>query len=163
MLRLPWAAMGYACDMSWWQRYYDQLGAFGGLKLSVDKAACRRFPDIQSVGLNKGNDRLELSKFGTVGWAGNSGFHCLNLSVQFMPAKIILVGFDMTLAHGVHWHGKHPTGMNNPTDGNVARWRRCVDAAADTIAALGVTVINASQISALQNYKKMGLEEAMTC
>lgn len=101
-------------------------------------------------------------KFGTVGWAGNSGFHCLNLAVQFLAAKIILVGFDMTVAHGLHWHGKH-VGLNNPTDRNVARWRRCVDAAAEVIDALGIKVVNASQISALQNYPKMSLEEALAC
>jgi hypothetical protein len=100
-------------------------------------------------------------KFGTVGWAGNSGFHCLNLAVQMMPVKIILVGFDMTLAHGLHWHGRHPSGLNNPSDRNVDRWRRCVDAAAEVIAALGIKVINVSPISALQNYPKMSLQEAM--
>lgn len=159
MIRLPWADIGYACDMAWWQRYHGQ--AQQRLKLTVDKAACRRFPDLIPIGLNKGSDKLELMKPGTVGWAGNSGFHCLNLAVQFQAAKIILVGFDMTIAHGVHWHGKHPSGMNNPTERNAERWRRCIDAAADLIAAMGIAVINASPISALVNYPKMGLLEAL--
>lgn len=163
MLRLPWADIGYACDLSWWARYHDQLADFGGLKLTVDKAACRRFSDLHPVGLNKNSDRLEVMRFGTVGWAGNSGFHCLNLAVQFLAAKIILVGYDMTLSHGVHWHGRHPDGMNNPSDGNVERWRRCVDSASELIAALGIRVVNASPISALQNYPKMSLEEALAC
>lgn len=161
MLRLPWADIGYACDLAWWAQYHHHLDGFGGLKLSVDKAAVKRFPDIHQVGLNKHDDRLELLKIGTVGWAGNSGFHCLNMAVQMHPAKIVMAGFDMTLAYGVHFHGRHPNGMNNPTERNVARWRRCVDAAAETIAALGITVINASPISALVNYPKMSLLEAM--
>lgn len=163
MIRFPWADVGYACDMAWWQRYIGQTDDFAGLKLSVDKSAIKKFPEIQQVGLNKGDDRLELMKLGTVGWAGNSGFHCLNLAVQFGASKIILVGYDMTITHGLHWHGKHPSGMNNPTERNVARWRRCVDAAAEVIEAMGIKVINASPISALQNYPKMTLMEALEC
>lgn len=134
-----------------------------GLRLSVDKAACRNPWSVHQVGLNKNDDRLELVKFGTVGWGGNSGFHALNLAVQFLSGsgKIILVGYDMTIANGLHWHGAHPKGMNNPQAGNVERWRRCIDHAAETIAALGITVINTSPDSALCNYPKMGLLEAM--
>lgn len=122
----------------------------------------RRPWGIQKLGINKNDDRLELMKLGTVGWAGNSGFHCLNLAVQFMAAKIIMVGYDMTIAHGVHWHGRHE-GLNNPTERNVLRWRRCIDDAAEIIAALGIRCINASQISALENYPKLSLEEALAC
>lgn len=134
---------------------------FSGLKLSVDKTAAAKPWGIKAVGVNKQDDRLELLKTGTVGWSGNSGFHCLNLAVQMQPEKIVLVGFDMRLDHGLHWHGRHAAGLNNPTDRNVDRWRRCMDAAAETIAAMGITVINASPISALVNYPKMSLLEAL--
>jgi hypothetical protein len=133
------------------------------LKLSVDSAACSRGWGVRKVGLNKHDDRLELLKIGTVGWGGNSGFHALNLAVQLRGAKIILVGYDMTLDHGIHWHGRHGGGLNNPTKRNVERWRRCIDAAAPIIAALGISVANASPISALQNYRKMSFEEALAC
>jgi len=156
----PWADWLYACDFAWWDKYRG-APEFEGLKLSVDRKCQERPWGIQRVGINKNDDRLELLKFGTVGWAGNSGFHSLNLAVQLMPAKIVLVGFDMTVAHGVHWHGKHGLGLNNPTERNTIRWRRCVDVAAETIAALGIKVINTSAISALQNYPKMSLTEAM--
>jgi hypothetical protein len=79
-----------------------------------------------------------------------------------MASKIILVGYDMTIAHGVHWHGRHE-GLNNPTERNVDRWRRCIDATAEVIAALGIQCINVSPISALHNYPKMSLEEALAC
>jgi len=156
---VPWADLAYACDLTWWQRYHRQTQQ--ALKLTVDKVAARTFTDIDLVGLNKNDDRIELLKPGTVGWGGNSGFHSLNLAVQFMARKIILVGYDMTLAHGVHWHGAHPKGMNNPNEGNVVRWRRNIDAAAEVIAALGIRVINASPISALSQYPKMSLTEAL--
>lgn len=135
---------------------------FSGLKLSVDTTAHRQPWSVRKVGINQNDDRLELLKLGTVGWGGNSGFHCLNLAVQFGAAKIILVGFDMTIAHGLHWHGRHE-GLNNPSERNVLRWRRCIDGAAEVIAALGIRVINCSPVSELRNYPKMSLGEALAC
>ncbi|EKF39909.1 hypothetical protein NA8A_23494 [Nitratireductor indicus C115] len=158
---VPWADILYACDFAWWERYRG-VPEFEGLKLSVDASACRRPWGIQKVGLNKHDDGLELMKLGTVGWAGNSGFHCLNLAVQMWPAKIILVGFDMRVDLGLHWHGPHK-GLNNPSQRNVERWRRCMDAVAGAIREFGIEVINASPTSALKNYPKMGLMEAMEC
>lgn len=134
--------------------------SFSGLKLSADRQVCQRPWGIRHVEVNRRSDCLELFKIGTVGWAGNSGFQALNVAVQFMCRRIILVGFDMTLAAGVHWHGAHPKGMNNPSDGNVRRWRDCLDAAADQLDAAGIDVINASATSALQRYPKMTLMEA---
>lgn len=158
MLLLPWADIGYACDFNWWARYHQETE--NPLKLTVDKKAATRWADVHLVSLIR-KDQLELVAIGTVGWGGNSGFHALNLAVQMRPSKIILVGYDMTLAHGVHWHGKHPSGMNNPIEGNVARWRRCIDEAAEVIEALGIQAINASPISALERYPKMSLLEAL--
>jgi hypothetical protein len=132
------------------------------LKLSVDAAAVRRPWGVQPVGINKQDDRLETGKIGTVGWAGNSGFHALNLAVQMRPSKIILVGYDMRVDHGLHWHGAHQ-GLNNPSQRNVERWRRCMDAAAPVIRTIGIPVLNCSPISALTAYPKMTLEEALAC
>lgn len=159
---VPDADILYACDFSWWEANGGAMN-FQGLKLSVDKLCLRRPWNIKQVFLNKADDRLELIKFGTVGWGGNSGFHCLNLAVQFIPKKIVLIGLDMTLAHGIHWHGPHKKGLNNPKQGSVDRWRRVTDAAAPLIARLGIPVINASSISALQNYRKMSILEAIQC
>lgn len=106
-------------------------------------------------------DRIMTAEFGVIGWGGNGGFQAINLAVQFGVRKIILVGFDMRVDKGVHWHGKHGYGMNNPTTGNVARWRVVADKAAPALAALGVEVVNVSPVSALTAYPKMTLEEAL--
>lgn len=125
--------------------------------------AARAFPDIRLVRCDRRSEKLIVDRPGTVGWGGNSGFHALNLAVQFGARKIILVGFDMHLQAGHHWHGKHPQGLNNPTDRNVGRWRRTFDAAAPQLETLGAAVVNTSPISALSNYPKMSLEDALEC
>lgn len=156
----PWADVLYACDIDWWRKY-GGVPDFHGLKIGLDAHKHEPKWDVRTVCCVKGDDRLRLSQFGVVGWGGNSGFHAINLAVQFGVRRIILVGYDMTLANGLHWHGKHVHGLNNPTQGNVNRWRICVDAAADTLRDVGVEVVNASPISALRNYPKMTLEEAL--
>ncbi len=138
------------------------MTAFAGLKITADLAAARRW-GLRHVTLTTHDDRLRTDKPGVIGWGGNSGFHAMNLAVQFGVRALILVGYDMRLDRGLHWHGRHPRGLNNPTEGTVARWRRVVDDAAPRLAELGVTVINASPISALGAYPKMSLEEALAC
>jgi hypothetical protein len=57
------------------------------------------------------------------------------------------VGFDMRLDLGQHWHGKHPKGLNNPTDLLIMHWRKALNDAAATFAALGIEVVNVSAVS----------------
>lgn len=73
----------------------------------------------------------------------------------------MLVGYDMRVDLGVHWHGKHEGGLNNPADVNVRRWRKVLDAQAPMLKEMGVSVVNASPVSALEAYPKMTLEAAL--
>lgn len=157
----PWADVLYACDLAWWD-YAKGCPAFKGLKLTVDRRAAEMYPDVHLVGCRKPDDRFVVEPVGTVGWGGNSGFHALNLAVQFGAKRIVLVGYDMTIKAGCHWHGRHPGAMHNPTAGIAERWRRAVDAAAAVIEQLGVEVINASPVSALRSYPKMDFKAALS-
>lgn len=98
-----------------------------------------------------------------MGDGGNSGFQALNLAIQFRATRVVLVGFDMNLDRGVHWFGRHPQGLNNPTAENCLQWRLRLDGVAESIKALGVKVLNCSPVSALENYPKMSLAEALEC
>lgn len=104
---------------------------------------------------------LVFEPAGRIGWGGNGGFHALNIVCQFGAKKIILVGYDMTLREGSHWHGKHGDGLNNPRQGNVDRWRATLDAQAPTLAKRGIEVVIGSPGSALTAYRKLDLLEAL--
>lgn len=69
----------------------------------------------------------------------------------------------MRIDRGLHWHGKHGKGLNNPMEKNVERWRRAIDGVAPILAALGIKAANCSAVSALAAYPKMSLEEALQC
>lgn len=157
----PWADILYACDIAWWTAHKG-CPEFAGLKVSID-IGTSAFPlwNVRRLVCTRRDDRMEFDNLGTVGWGGNSGFNAYNLAVQLAPSKIILVGYDMQLRDGLHWHGAHGLGLYNPKAGNVERWRRCVDTPAKMVADRGIKVINCSPTSALRNYPKMSFAGAL--
>lgn len=179
--RIPWKAPGgvktigvnqsfellrkpdvvYGCDFRWWLKV-SGLPGFGGLKISQDVECQNKGWTIRRVIADKKSDALEMTRPGFIGWAGNSGFQALNLAAQFGASTIILVGFDMHLTNGDHWHPPHGAGHARPKPNDVDRHRRATDAAADVLNAHGIRVFNASPYSALQNYPKLELRAALT-
>lgn len=157
----PWADVLYACDGKWWMINKEAAKKFDGLKISQDRVALRHCPNVKLITCTRKNSTIMMDKLGVTGWGGNGGFQSLNLAAQFGAKKIILVGYDMRLDKGTHWHGKHSVGLNNPSQKNIDGWRKAIDGAAKSLAALGILVINASLVSALNNYPKMTLEEAL--
>lgn len=157
----PWADALYACDAAWW-RHNEGCPEFRGLKMCIDRAAARGNEwGVRILDCFKKSDLLYPDRGSPIGWGGNSGFGALNIAVQAGAKKICLVGVDMTVSYGEHWHGRHPAGLHNPNPYNVFRWRRAFEGAVRVLEQAGVTVINCSPISALQKYPKMTLQEAL--
>lgn len=156
---VPWADVLYACDARWWEAYKG-VPEFKGLRVSQDTKVLLMKRDIKIVRSQRGRDRLITNQPGIIGWGGNSGFHCLNLAVVWGARRIILIGYDMRLDLGTHWHGLHQS-MNNPTPGNVLRWCRAVDGVAEALKKMKIEVLNTSDVSSLKNYPKVSLEEAI--
>lgn len=155
----PWADVLYACDVSWWDLNHG-CPEFQGLKLSKDQSAQNRWR-VGLVDSGFGDDRINLEPTAKVGWGGNSGFGAMNLAAKFGAKKIVLVGFDMTTAYGIHWHGRHPEGMHNPTESTTMRWRRSFPEAAQYLADNGIEVLNCSPVSTLTCFPKMPFQQAM--
>lgn len=156
----PWADMVYGCDASWWL-HENGLSDFKGLKIAGEARATQSYQDIRTVKVIAHIDTLVWDQPGCIGSGGNSGFQSINLAVLFGARKLILVGYDMQIDGGLHWHGKHPAGLNNPTAKNVPRWRRAIDGVQPELERLGVTVWNCSPVSALQAFPKTGFAEAI--
>lgn len=158
---MPQADVLYAADGTFWGMYRG-VEKFRGLKLTQDTWAARHYRDVHLVELTRKRDEILVDRPGVIGDGGNSGFQALNIAVQFGAKKIVLVGFDMRLDAGIHWHGKHPPGLVNPGDNNLVRWRKALNGAASRLAELGVTVVNASPISALTAYPFQPLPVALS-
>lgn len=154
---VPFADLLYAADHEFWRA---NLAArdFPGLKLSQDPSAVRQF-GLHPVRVRGPRHQILTDQAGVVGNGGNSGFHAVNLAVQFGARRIVLIGFDLTLAGGVHWHADHA--HKNPDAPALARWASILDSQAGRLSALGVEVINTSPISALTAYPVALLDDAL--
>lgn len=158
---VPWADALYGCDEAWW-RQVEGVPAFRGLKITKSPGAAKRY-GLHQVELRRKVDKILTDQPGVIGDGGNSGFQAINIAAQAGVSRIVLVGFDMRIDNGVHWHGKHAGGLNNPRAANLPRWRAAIDGAAGELQRLGITVINASATSSLSAYPKMSLKEALGC
>lgn len=158
----PWADVVYGCDGAWW-KHRRGLPEYQGIKLCQDASACTQF------GLHKIDiprpllDEILSEKPAQVGSGGNSGFHALNIAVQFGAAGILLVGFDMHDRSGAHWYGRNNWPMaNNPDGQNFQRWCKAFTAAAPQLRRLGADVVNVSPLSALTCFRRQTVEQALT-
>lgn len=159
----PWADALYGCDRSWWLAN-NGAPEFKGLKFSPSPAACSAYREIRIVSL-KTRAEILTEKVGTIGCGlksggGHSGFQAVNLAVQFGAARILLVGFDMTLANGAHWTDDY-AGVAKPDALRTESWRVAFDACAPQFKRLGVDVVNCTMASALTAYRKQPLSEAI--
>lgn len=151
----PWADALYAHDHAWWAASKGR--EFEGLKIAGEKRAADDF-GLHHVRVRAGDDRIVLDCPGEIGSGGNSGFQALNLAVAWGARRIALVGFDLSLDGGKHWHGSHARGLHNPTESALSIWRKRLDAAAPHLERIGCEIINASPRSALNAYRKAPLE-----
>lgn len=135
---------------------------FEGIKVTQDRTAAERF-GLELVTLRGDCHEMLVDRPGVLGWFGNSGSQAVNLAVQLGAARVVLVGFDMNLDAGVHWHGLHPGRMNNPRGCAVAEWAARLDRQALALAELGVEVLNTSPTSSLKAFRKVSLQEALAC
>jgi hypothetical protein len=159
---VPWADMLYGCDGNWWT-LHDGVPKFKGMKISQDHNACVLYKDIKEIKIvDRKCDELLMDVPGHVGAGGNSGFQSLNLAAQFLPNRILLVGYDMRVDFGEHWHSRYQMPLSNPhPNDNLPRWRRAIDAAYDRLGQFGIECINCSPVSLLKAYPKMTIAEAL--
>lgn len=152
----PWADLLYACDWGWWNKYQPE---FAGMKVSQDVNVLKlggvlRVPSCDDPGISF--DPLRINQ-GT-----NSGFQALNLAVLLGAKRVILLGYDMQLTDGkTHWHGDHPSGLNNPVHGQFPSWCRVYEEAAPQLAGAGIEVINATRQTALGAFPRVALESVL--
>jgi hypothetical protein len=162
----PWADILYSCDKDWWAtRVVEVKKKFSGVGLGFE-AQTDGVKSINIVKTNKKHDDpyshdLHFDEAGVLGSGGNSGFQMINLSIQFGATAIALVGFDMQMNQGVHWHGLHNVPMRNPDPKQLSLWAQRLDAVSETLKAKGIDVVNCSKMSALNKYPKLTIDEVL--
>jgi hypothetical protein len=175
----PWADVSYFADAQFWgwhsagidkpllglraEHVRKRFAAFAGEKCSIGVVG-NRLEDIkiedEAVHVLKNNRTTyqELSldpQYLATAQGKNGGFQALNLAVLAGAKEIILLGFD---GKPGHFHGGHP----KPTpDHFYDAMRKGFSCAENAIKEAGIRVLNCSPGSALDNFPKMAIEEAL--
>jgi hypothetical protein len=162
---VPFADVLYSCDAEWWtirSKDEKQIKNFPGVKIGFEV----HINGINRIDIKKRKPmdythELQFDEPGVLGSGGNSGFQTINLAVQFGATGIAMIGFDMRLDSGMHWHGAHKPPMRNPDEVRCALWAKHLDAAAVRLKDIGVDVVNCSPVSRLEKYPKLNIEQTL--
>jgi hypothetical protein len=162
----PWAEILYSCDADWWAIRRSDVKNFGGIKLTLDDTVqSSKIVGIEKLKIAKHHqiwvDDFLFDKPGEIGSGGNSGFQMINLSAQFGATGIGLIGFDMNMSKGVHWHGMHPTPLRNPDHSRMYEWRKTMDEKAPKLKKYDIDVVNCSMDSAITSFPKMTINQML--
>ena len=134
----------FAGDCGWWDACYSQL-----------PAQARRWSTSGRAVVRYGVSHFRPPDNGTF----NSGQRAIQLAAHLGATRIILLGYDCSLAAGIHWHGEHPAGLKNPDAVSVARWREEFARVADTL--INIDIINCSRNTSLTCFRREMLETVL--
>ncbi len=142
----------WACDGKWWKHYGPRL-TYTGPKYSLDQTAA----PWAFVLKNTGEMGLESNPSG-LKTGRNSGYQAINLAVHLGATRIVLLGYDMQATKDRdHFHGAHPWKAIPPYAVFLPMFRFLIE----PLKTLGITVINASRVSALTDFPRLSLEQAL--
>jgi len=148
----PQADILWASDIDWWDYNWTSWKPFQGRKITKKSDVQRRyglegFDSLNRCGLN---DKCIYMN-------GNSGGAAISLAHLLGADEIILLGFDMSVKNGLHWHGKHEKTMN-PNEGRIGNWVNCFN----KIAKQTNKVVNCSRRTELESFPFDKLESYLS-
>ena len=158
--RAPWADVLYFADAKWWEWHKHRFDfiAFAGQKCTISGTHYQIRDGLVHVLKNGGvegvsTDPRELRT------GRNGGFQALNMAILAGARRVLLLGYDARAVDGRrHWFGDHP---KIEPDHIYNEYRAAFHKTAETIAAMGVQVINCSPDSAITCFEKAPLESAL--
>jgi hypothetical protein len=134
----------FAADFAWWDHYHESL-----------KTSAALWTQSQRANIRFGVQLFRPADSGPF----NSGQRAIQLAAHLGAERVILLGYDCTLANGAHWHGRHPATMHNPVPREVGRWHTDFSSLPGLLP--GVEIINASRDTALTCFTRSPLEAAL--
>ncbi|MBI0275674.1 hypothetical protein I6H07_07465 [Hafnia alvei] len=141
---LPSCDVVFASDLSWWNEYVTTVPTTAERWTTCPLAAPRH--------------HLRLFKSHLLTQSYNSGQLAIELAHLLGAYRVLLLGYDCSLASGTHWHGNHVT-LRNPDATSVSRWHE--EYARLRLLFPNLNVINCSRQSSLQVFPRQRLEEVL--
>lgn len=156
---VPWVDFYYACDHRWWDIHYSKVMEWGGSRNGywcTEHRTKQARPDLHWIkGSGKGGISTDPS---LIHYGGNSGFQLINCASLAGIRTMILVGYNMMVVDKQqHFFGPHPQGLSRSTSyQGFARAFESIDPHKH-----GLTIINATQPTALKAFPQMSLDDAI--
>lgn len=140
----PFCDIIYAGDTIWWKHNAAKI------RTKAVRWTCAR----NAMGLYECNYRARKIKPGY-----NSGALAIELAANVYKASpIILLGFDMSVRHGIHHHGKHKH-TGNPNKERAKKWESQFKCLKDRIG--DAVVWNCSRYTEMPFFERRDLSEAL--
>jgi len=163
-----WIDIVFFGDAGFYKQYQKQMNAFPKVKVTCNPILFnKKNMHIQSVKLVRKDAAhgygISQNK-NSVAWNNNSGAAAINLAVHLGVARIFLLGFDMTLGlegsqhfHDQYNRGKYINGRKLPFRRHLMSFPNI----AKDAKRLGVEIINVSPDSAITEFPRVSLKEAL--
>lgn len=153
----PDARYHYAGDLDWWDNYHAGCKSTGE-RWTWSADAAKRY----GLKLAHRRDGSGLCREPwCVNHGANSGLQAINLAYHMGYRDVVLVGYDMSVTHGRHFHGDHKPGMVNAPPKHVWAWRKNMAFLARDCAAAGMRVVNCSEYTELKCFPTAKLAAMM--
>lgn len=134
----------FAADFTWWDHYHESL-----------VTSAERWTQSKRAHVRFGVKLFTPTESGPF----NSGQRAIQLAAYLGARRVILLGYDCSLANGTHWHGRHPATMHNPVPREVIRWYTDFSSLVSLLP--DVEIINASRYTALTCFPRSTIEAAL--
>lgn len=145
--RFPELLALYAGDLAWWNINHQLVpqGRFRCVTASL--SAHRKYPF------------LEYRRYCADKETYNSGAMAIEYAAELGAKRILLIGYDCSIRHGLHWHGDHQPGLTNPSEAAPDIWQNQFLRAKQRLS--GVEIINCSRRTELKCFPLKNLELAL--
>lgn len=167
-----WIDMVFFGDNKWFLPYQERLKRFPGLKVT-DNVRLKNSKWVKCLERDKNKKTGIHNDPAKTSWNYNSGAAAINVAANAGAKRIFLLGFDMTdEGHKRHWHTLYigtnldkrqkRRGANKHKVKNVfGRHLKGFPQIKKDADRRGVEIINVSDISQIQEFRKMNLKEAL--
>ncbi len=156
-----WVDVCHFGDHGWYKVHRDRLSRWPGIKVThVPAFADPGFDNGCNVKfMERDRRRLGLSSHpARLCWNFNTGASAIDLAAHLGARKIILLGFDMSHSGtSTHWHAGH-----GHVRQSYARFLRGFPMIAADAQRMGLEIINASPSSAITEFPRVSLKEALS-
>ena len=139
----PFCDVLYAGDYRWWKSYGNEVN-IPAKRISRSSNAEKKF-------------RAKYHKT-KLGKSYNSGQLAVEYALARKAKKVILLGFDGSIANGIHHHGPHDKSPN-PNEDRCRRWQPQFKDLAKVYK--GADIVNCSRYTEIECFPRMSLEDAL--